>query len=70
MTPTSPKQAARRLVDRLDDDASFEDIQYELYVVQQIERGLGEVAEGRTLSHEEARTRLERWLGSAPERHA
>ena len=55
MPTTSPKQAARRLVDRLDDDASFEDIQYELYVVQQIERGLSDVEAGRTVSDDEAR---------------
>jgi predicted transcriptional regulator len=67
MPATSPKQAARRLVDRLDDDASFEDIQYELYVVQQIERGLREVDEGKTVSHAEARTHLSRWLGGEPE---
>ena len=63
MPAISPKQAARRLVDRLDDDASFEDIQYELYVVQQVERGLQDVEEGRTVSHEDARSRLDRWLG-------
>ena len=67
MHTTSPKQAARRLVERLDDDASFEDIQYELYVVQQIERGLREVEEGKTVTHEEARRRLGRGLGSEPE---
>lgn len=66
MPTTSPKQAARRLVDQLDDDASFEDIQYELYVVQQIERGLQEVEAGKTVSHEEARAHLSRWLGDAP----
>ena len=66
MPATSPKQAARRLVDRLDDDASFEDIQYELYVVQQIERGLQEVEEGRTVSHTEARAHLSRWLSDEP----
>jgi predicted transcriptional regulator len=63
MPATSPKQAARRLVDRLADDASFEDIQYELYVVQQIERGLAEVEAGQTVSRDEARARLSRWLG-------
>ena len=63
MPTTSPKQAARRLVERLEDDASFEDIQYELYVVQQIERGLRDVEGGRTVSHEDARGRLGRWLG-------
>ncbi|MDT0630161.1 hypothetical protein RQM47_03370 [Rubrivirga sp. S365] len=66
MPTVSPKQVARRLIDRLDDDASFEDIQYELYVVQQVERGLREVEEGQSVTHEEARTRLSRWLGSTP----
>ena len=66
MPATSPKQAARRLVDRLDDNASFEDIQYELYVVQQIERGLREVEDGKTVSHAEARAHLSRWLSHEP----
>ena len=63
---TSPKQAVRRLVDQLDDNVSFEDIQYKLYVVQQIERGLRDVEEGRTVSHQDARSRLDRWLSDAP----
>ena len=70
MATTSPKQAARRLVERLSDDASFEDIQYELYVVQQIERGLRDVEEGRTVSHDEARARLGRWLTDEPSEDA
>ena len=70
MPTTSPKQAARRLVERLDDDASFEDIQYELYVVQQVERGLRDVEEDRTVSHEAARARLNRWIGGEPEGRA
>ena len=63
MPATSPKQAARRLVERLADDASFEDIQYELYVVQKVERGLRDVEDGRTTPHDQARARLSRWLG-------
>ena len=66
MSPSTPKQAARSLIDRLDDDVSFEDIQYELYVVQQVERGLQEVERGQTVTHEEARSRLSRWLGDGP----
>lgn len=65
MPATSPKQAVRRLVDRLRDDATFEDIQYELYVLQQIERGLRDVEAGRVVPHEEARTHLGRWLDPA-----
>ena len=64
MPAISPKRVARRLVDRLDDDASFEDSQYRLYVVQQIERGLRDVEAGRTVSHQELRVQLQSWLGN------
>ena len=58
----SPKQATLQLVERLSDDVTFEDIMYELYVLQKIQRGLRDVAEGRVVSHEEAKERLSRWL--------
>lgn len=67
MPTVSPKQAALRLVTRLADDASFEDIQYELYVLQNIERGLRDVERGDTVSHEEARATLSRWLDAEPD---
>jgi predicted transcriptional regulator len=62
MPSTTPKQAARRLVDRLGDDASFDEIQYHLYVMEKIEGGLADVEAGRTVSHSEAREHLSRWL--------
>jgi predicted transcriptional regulator len=68
MPAASPKEAALALVSRLADDASFEDIQYELYVLQSVERGLDDVAAGRTVSHGEAAAQLGRWL--APEADA
>ncbi len=66
MPTISPRQAPLDLVGRLPDDASFEDIQYELYVLQKIEHGLREAEAGDTVSHEEARMHLRRWL-DAPE---
>ena len=62
MTTTSPKRLVQDLVERMRDDATFEDIQYELYVLQQIERGLRDVEEGRVVSREDARAHLGRWL--------
>jgi predicted transcriptional regulator len=58
----SAKQASLRLIERLGDDVSFEDIIYELYFLQKVERGLRDVEQGRTLSHEEVRKEFERWL--------
>ncbi|ARA95030.1 hypothetical protein AWN76_005430 [Rhodothermaceae bacterium RA] len=58
----SAKQATLDLVERLEDDVSFEDIIYELYVLEKIQRGMKDAEEGRVVSHEEAKQRLSRWL--------
>jgi hypothetical protein len=58
----SAKQATLDLVGRLDDDVSFEDIIYELYVLEKIQRGMKDAEEGRVVSHEDAKERLSRWL--------
>ena len=54
----SAKEAARQIIDRLPDQATWDDIMYELYVKQKIEAGLKAADEGRTVSHEEAKRRL------------
>lgn len=54
----NPKQAAKALIEHLPDQASWNDIMYELYVKQKIEAGLVAVAEGRTTPHEDVKRRL------------
>lgn len=54
----TPKEAARQLIDQLPDQATWDDIMYELYVKQKIEAGLKAGEEGRTIPHEEMRRRL------------
>ena len=61
----TPKEAARQLIDHLPDQATWDDIMYELYVKQKIEAGLKAVEKGRTISHEEMKRRL-----LAKKRHA
>jgi len=56
------KEAAREIINRLPDEASWDDLLYELYVKQRIEAGLKAAKEGRTVPHEEA---LRRLLGDA-----
>lgn len=58
MSTTTIKDEARRLIERLPDDATWEDLQYEIYVRQAIEAGLKDSREGRTVSLEEARRRF------------
>lgn len=57
------KEEVRELLDNLPDDASFEDIQYHLYVRQKIRGGLLAAESGRTVSHEEIARRMARWTG-------
>jgi len=52
------KESARQIIDHLPDQATWEDIKYELYVKQKIEAGLKAVGEGRTIPHEEMKRRL------------
>lgn len=54
----SAKDAARQLIEQLPDQATWDDIQYELYVKQKIEEGLADIAAGRVISHEELKHRL------------
>ncbi|MBI5461036.1 MAG: hypothetical protein HY941_02500 [Gammaproteobacteria bacterium] len=54
----TPKQAAKELTEHLPDQATWDDIMYELYVKQKIEAGLQAVAEGRTVPHEDIKRRL------------
>jgi predicted transcriptional regulator len=55
MTQTTIKEEARRLVERLPEDATWEDLQYENYFRQAVEAGLKDSREGRTVPLEEAR---------------
>jgi predicted transcriptional regulator len=60
--PKSAKKTTLELVERLDEDVTYDDIMYELYAIQKIERGLRDAEEGRTMSHNEAKDRLSQWL--------
>ncbi|MCR4286611.1 MAG: hypothetical protein NUW09_01210 [Deltaproteobacteria bacterium] len=51
-----------KLLENLPDNCSLEDIQYHLYVLQKVERGLKDAKEGRVIKQEEVEKRLKRWL--------
>ena len=58
------KETAIELIGRLPDDTSMETILAELMFVQTIEDRLAAVDRGETVSHEEAKKRLSKWLTS------
>lgn len=56
------KEAARQIIDHLPDQATWDDIMYELYVKQKIEAGLADARAGRTVPHDEVKAEF---LGNA-----
>jgi predicted transcriptional regulator len=52
------KTQAVRLIEQLPEDATWEDLQYAIYVQQAIEAGLEDVKAGRVYTTEEVRKRL------------
>jgi predicted transcriptional regulator len=52
------KDEAKRLIEKLPDTATWDDIMYELYVKKKIAVGLKAADDGRVVSHEEAKKRL------------
>jgi len=56
------KEEVRKILDQLPDDASFDDIQYHIYVCQKVDRGLKAADQGRVLTQDEVERRMARWL--------
>ena len=53
MPTTNIKQEAQRLIEKLPEDATWDDLMYEIYVRQAIEAGLADSETGRTLTVQE-----------------
>ena len=58
MEAVKVKDEARRLIERLPDDATWDDLMHEIYVRQAIEAGLEDSREGRVTDSVEVRKRL------------
>jgi predicted transcriptional regulator len=57
--PTSKvKEQARRVVETLPEEATWDDLMYELYVRQKISMGLEAAEQGRVISHEAVKRQL------------
>lgn len=56
------KEETRKMLDALPDDATWEDIQYSIFVRERVERGRLEAAEGKLIDQDEVEGRMKRWL--------
>lgn len=58
-----PTEEVRQLLERLPVDASYEDIQYHIYVRQTVQLGIEAADHGEVISQEEVERRMAKWLG-------
>ncbi|MEO8378548.1 MAG: hypothetical protein ABI779_02675 [Acidobacteriota bacterium] len=60
--PTA-KVEVRDLLQNLPDEATFEDIEYQIHVLHEIREGLAEADRGELIEHEAVKARTAKWLG-------
>jgi hypothetical protein len=60
----TPKTEVASMLETLPDDSSYEDIQYHLYVLEKVHRGLQRADTEGAVSHEDAKSRLGKWLSA------
>jgi predicted transcriptional regulator len=58
MESASIKEEARRLVEKLPENSTWDDLMHEIYVRQAIEAGLADSQAGRTADIEQVRSRF------------
>ena len=59
---STTKQDVESLLNTLPDNVSVEDIQYHLYVLDKVRRGLEDARVNGTLTQEEVENRFSEWL--------
>lgn len=63
MAQITAKQKMLQLVHDQPEDSSYDEILRELAFARMVERGLADAENGRTVSHEEMKTRISSWAG-------
>ena len=61
---STPKAEVESMLQALPEETSFEDIQYHLYVLEKVKRGLQRAETEGAVSHEDAKARLGKWLAA------
>lgn len=56
------KEQVMQTVQELPHDVSIEDVIERLYLIYKIERGIEQADAGKTISQEEAKRRMKKWL--------
>ena len=56
------KEIALQTIDRLPNEAEYDEIIHALYIQAKFEKGLQEIKEGKSFTHEEAMLRFQKWV--------
>lgn len=56
------KELIRKLLDQLPDDATIEDVQYQIFVLQKIQAGEEDLKAGRIVTNDQVMNDLARWV--------
>jgi hypothetical protein len=59
---STAKEEIRKLLDTLPDDATWDDVQYSIYVRERVDRGRREADQEKLLDQGEVEARMKRWL--------
>ena len=62
MPTVREKEKIEKVIQSLPDDAHIEDAMERLYLLYKVEKGCQQADAGQTVSHEEAKRRLQEWL--------
>lgn len=57
------KEQVLEMARKLPEDVSIEEIMRRLYLMQKVEKGLAQADNDVTITQEEAKKRMEKWLG-------
>ena len=58
----SAKQTVRDVLKQMPDDCSLEDVQYQLFIRQKLEKSRTAASQGKVVPHEDVKKRLAEWL--------
>ncbi len=58
---STAKSEVQSLLENLPDDCTLEDIQYHLYIVEKVHRGIDRAEKEGTVSHQDVEKRLSKW---------
>ncbi len=56
------KDEIQALLQKLPDDCTFEDVQYHLYVIEKVRKGIARAESEGVVSQEEVEKRLSKWI--------